>query len=139
MQISHNIRTIRENKGLKIVDVAEKLGVSRTTYSNWENETEPTIAVIKQIADVFGVHYIEIIEGYGASMPDIKPRPDIQFNFSMSATELDNLKASLNVLGKVFSSEHHLKTERLAPAAGIEQLRKNEGNKKPPSSKVAKG
>jgi transcriptional regulator with XRE-family HTH domain len=62
LQISQNIRQARLNSGLSQEAVADKLGVKRTTFANWEKDTEPEMTIIKSIAEILGVNYIDIID-----------------------------------------------------------------------------
>lgn len=60
MKIS--IRAARVNAGLSQGDAAEKLGVHKSTISNWEREkTYPNAMEIKKICEVYGVPYDMII------------------------------------------------------------------------------
>ena len=51
-----NIKDIRLRKGLTQADVAAALGVSSVVYSRYETgKRQPSIAVLIQMADIFGV------------------------------------------------------------------------------------
>lgn len=52
LQISANIAQARESRGLTQAEVAQKLGMSRSTYANWEKTTEPSFSDIKRIAEI---------------------------------------------------------------------------------------
>ncbi|NLA43538.1 helix-turn-helix transcriptional regulator [Candidatus Saccharibacteria bacterium] len=54
--IGQRLKLLREEKGLKQVDIAEMLGVSRTTYTQYETEkSEPDLATVTKLASYFGV------------------------------------------------------------------------------------
>lgn len=72
LQICQNIKQVRDSRGISQQEIADKLGVSRTTYANWENETEPTLTIIKSLADYFKVHYTQIIDGVATDVSFIK-------------------------------------------------------------------
>ena len=53
---NENLRYAREQKGLSQKDVAEKIGVAKSTYSLYESgNREPNVQTIKKIADVLDV------------------------------------------------------------------------------------
>lgn len=54
--IAKNIQTLRKNMGLTQIGLAERLNYSDKAVSKWERgESLPDIAVIKELADLFGV------------------------------------------------------------------------------------
>lgn len=61
MQICGNIRQAREAAGKTQQEIANLLGVKRTTYANWEEKTEPSITKIKEIAEILGVSFYDLI------------------------------------------------------------------------------
>lgn len=80
MQITKNIRTLRLSRGYSAQFMADKLGVPRTTYINWESQTEPELTIIKSLADIFGVHYVQVIDGIEADIKNLpnSAQPDLQ-------------------------------------------------------------
>ena len=102
MQIAENIRLLRVSRGLTEGEAAKLLGVGRTTYQNWENNTEPDIARIKQIADVFGVHYVQVIDGQDAEIPDPTIK-DEDVYVTIKRSELAKFKINLDALDLIFS------------------------------------
>lgn len=61
LQICQNIRQARLNKGYTQQKVADLLGEKRSTYKNWEENTEPDLSKLKTIAGVLGVNLDELI------------------------------------------------------------------------------
>lgn len=54
--IGKKLKKLREEKGLKQADIAEMLGVSRTTYTQYETEkSEPDLKTVAKLADFFEV------------------------------------------------------------------------------------
>lgn len=52
--IGKRLRALREGKGLKQIDIANMLGVSRTTYTQYETEkSEPDLTTVAKLADFF--------------------------------------------------------------------------------------
>jgi transcriptional regulator with XRE-family HTH domain len=50
------IRAWREYKGLRQRDVAERLGISQSAYSQMENsDSEPRVATLQRVAAALGV------------------------------------------------------------------------------------
>lgn len=62
LQIPENIRQARVSSGKTQKEMAHLLGVKRTTYANWEENTEPAIATIKDIAKILGIEFYSLIE-----------------------------------------------------------------------------
>lgn len=61
MSISSNLSLLRKEYGLSQDEIANKLGVSRQTYSKFENGTaELNTSQIQQLADIFGVQIPEL-------------------------------------------------------------------------------
>ena len=53
---NENLRYAREQKGLSQKDVAEKIGVAKSTYSLYvSGNREPNVQTIKKISDVLNV------------------------------------------------------------------------------------
>lgn len=54
--LGKRLRDLRLKKGLKQLDLADMLGVSRTTYTQYETgRSEPDLATIIKLAQFFGV------------------------------------------------------------------------------------
>lgn len=52
--IGQRLKQLRDEKGLKQADIAEVLGVSRTTYTQYETEkSEPDLATVTRLAEFF--------------------------------------------------------------------------------------
>lgn len=52
-KFNENLKKARERKGMSQKDVAEKIGVAKSTYSLYESgNREPNVQTIKKIADV---------------------------------------------------------------------------------------
>ena len=56
------LKAIRINLGLKQSEMAEKLGVARDTYKNYESyKTYPDVNIVKKIVDISNVDFNDII------------------------------------------------------------------------------
>ncbi len=64
MEIGNKLKVARKNKGLTQEYVSEKLGISRQTLSNWENEKSyPDIVSIIEISDLYDISLDELLKG----------------------------------------------------------------------------
>lgn len=82
---AERMRSLRDEKGLKKVEVAKGVGLDRSTITNYENGTRnnPTIEVLQRIAEFFDVS-IDYLTGKS----DIKDK--------LTATELVEIFRNLN-------------------------------------------
>ena len=56
MKTKENIKNLRKSKALTQKELADALGVTKTTISNWETGTvDPTGKALSALADYFGV------------------------------------------------------------------------------------
>lgn len=61
-EFSENLKRIRETKNKKQKEIAQLIGVSEPTYSNYENgKREPNILTIKKIAKALNVSGDELL------------------------------------------------------------------------------
>lgn len=55
------LKQLRKAKGLTQPQLAEKLGYSYTTVSNWElGDTQPSVKAVETMAGFFGVDALEL-------------------------------------------------------------------------------
>jgi transcriptional regulator with XRE-family HTH domain len=74
--IGKRLRALREKKGLKQIDIANVLGVSRTTYTQYETEkSEPDLATVAKLAEYFNCSTDYLL---GKSDDPRPPDPDIK-------------------------------------------------------------
>lgn len=58
----YTLKALRANADMKQTEVAEKLGISTTTWSKWENKKRfPTVDQVEKISKLFNVAYDDII------------------------------------------------------------------------------
>lgn len=63
-RVGESIRELRDERGWKQRELAERLGVSPFTVSRWERgDSTPSLARLNEIADTFGVTLTDLIEG----------------------------------------------------------------------------
>ena len=59
---NENLKIARERKGISQKDMAESIGVAKSTYSLYESgNREPNVQTIKKIADVLSVSADELL------------------------------------------------------------------------------
>lgn len=59
---NENLQIARERKGMTQKDVAEKIGVAKSTYSLYESgNREPNVQIIKKIADILDTSADELL------------------------------------------------------------------------------
>ena len=61
-KFNENLKTARERRGISQKDMAEQIGVAKSTYSLYESgNREPNVQTIKKIADVLNVSADELL------------------------------------------------------------------------------
>ena len=64
MEIGQKLKNARTASGLTQELVAEKLGVSRQTISNWENEKSyPDIVSVIALSDLYSISLDDLLKG----------------------------------------------------------------------------
>lgn len=59
---NENLKTARERRGLSQKEMAERIGVAKSTYSLYESgNREPNVQTIKKIADILNVSADELL------------------------------------------------------------------------------
>ena len=54
--LNQQIRTLRSVRGMSQVELARRLGVTKQSVSNWENDNiQPSIEMLKKLANIFSV------------------------------------------------------------------------------------
>lgn len=62
MPVSSNIKRLREAANLTQVELADKLGVARSTVTQWENGwSNPRMGMVQKLAGVFGVTTADVV------------------------------------------------------------------------------
>ena len=91
----NNLETLRELNNLKAKDIAEKLGVYKSVYSEWENNKTPipTKRLI-ELANIYQIN-IDYLLNLTAKKIIIPESPTI--NLNEIGTRLKNIRTSLNL------------------------------------------
>lgn len=62
------LKKVFRSKGVKQIWIAEKLGVSEVTVSNWvNNKTKPTQTHLKKLAELLDIPMARLNEYYGTN------------------------------------------------------------------------
>ena len=62
MKIGTKLKTLRTARGFEPIDIAEKLGVSKSTYGRYErNESVPDGNMLEKIAEVYDISLNELL------------------------------------------------------------------------------
>ncbi len=87
--LGERLKELRKRRNLRQLDIAEMLGVSRTTYTQYEiGLTEPDIDTIKKLAQFFGVSTDVLLGNQEKHKDDISVDPDTLIIFNRAAKEL---------------------------------------------------
>jgi transcriptional regulator with XRE-family HTH domain len=121
MQIHEKIEQARVSAGLTQDEVAEKIGVKRTTYAYWEQKT-PGIDRIKQVADALDLPVEYFLDENFVKDDNTKPEPsrlileesvlNLTATQKINATSIDRLVA---LLEKAFNSDIREKADVKQP------------------------
>ena len=62
IKVGNNIKRIRKQKNISQKDMAKKLNMPSSTYSNYENNNrEPNAATLRKIADILNVDISDLL------------------------------------------------------------------------------
>lgn len=69
--LQHNIKSLRQQKGMTQKQLADELHVTPQAVSRWENgEVEPSVSAIGEMAKIFDVTYDELMRGKEETLPE---------------------------------------------------------------------
>jgi transcriptional regulator with XRE-family HTH domain len=116
MDISKMIRTIREEKRLTQLEVAEKLQMERSNYARLENRGEKlTIEQVTSIAEALGVSVMELLTG---ERPKVEENTEVVEGLKKEVQRLESIQAlqndKLTNLSKYFLERIRDKAKRLS-------------------------
>ena len=74
--LSQQIRALRLASGMSQVQLAARLGVTKQSVSNWENDNiQPSIEMLKKLAAVFSVSTDQLLGLTGGEQLDVSGLP----------------------------------------------------------------
>jgi transcriptional regulator with XRE-family HTH domain len=131
VSVNEKIRLIRETKGFTQEQVAEKLGVSPSSYGDIERgENDPKLSKLEKIAEILGVRLSELVDS------SEKGSLNINFNkgekntiyIGVSAIELEKQQLIIKLKDKELAlkdKEIELKNEKINDLSRIIALLEN--------------
>ena len=79
IKVGNRIKSLRKNKKITQKEMAEKLGINYSTYSNYENNNRiPSIDVLYNIADTLGVKINDLVDTSISVQMNISEKPSSQ-------------------------------------------------------------
>lgn len=96
MTFAERLRELRQLNNITQIEMANKLGLNRVTYTNYEREkSEPSISTLKQIATIFNVSidYLIAFEDSNITEKSKKKTQKLLLNFESRYNNInDNYK-----------------------------------------------
>lgn len=90
--LGEKIAGLRQEKNMTQQAFADVMGVTRQAISNWErNKTEPDVAALKKIGQVFGIDMNELLTDIHLERQAIDTRPLTRLFLAILATHLGSL------------------------------------------------
>ncbi len=78
MEIGKKLKDARTNSGLTQESIAEAIGVSRQTISNWENEKSfPDIMSVIKLSDLYSISLDDLLKGDQKMMEHLEESTDV--------------------------------------------------------------
>ena len=118
MAVASNIKRLRKSRGISASEMSDKIEVSTSTVSDWENGRKlPRSGALRALADFFGVSIEDIMSNksvadratlpYGAEIIDLEGllRSDIRLVFDDRVLSPREKEVAVNVLKAIFGSE----------------------------------
>jgi len=103
MTISEKLKQARVESGLSQEDVAEKLGVSRQTMSNWENaRSYPDIVSVIALSDIYNVALDSLMKGDAEMQKHLQESTNVtKSNKQVAASIIALILALLSTAGVI--------------------------------------
>lgn len=103
IQIGTTIKNFRIAKGLSQKEMAMKLGLERSTYSNYENNLrEPREKIIREIADILGIE-VEVLLQYKQIQKQESNNEKSVYTSNMRNDRLRNIKLVTQIQNEINS------------------------------------
>ena len=62
MKIGNKLRGLRSEKGLSAPDIADRLGISESTYRRYESDKSfPEIPILEKLAKIYDRNFVELL------------------------------------------------------------------------------
>ncbi len=123
MDIGKKIRELRKERGLTIKEVAERAGCTASFLSQLERgKTEPSIAMLKKIADVLNVNIVDFFMD-GINDDNIVTRPDERVLITLKRWDAEIYSLVKTLGGKKMQPFYTI----IKPKGGSEGMYQHEG------------
>lgn len=114
MNISENIKSIRESLKIKQIDIAERLGLEQSNYARLEKRgNKITIEQLQQIADVFQMSVVEIIQYPNSNSGDSERVMELEVVVYNQNLDIKILKESLQDKNALLNHERSQTTRMI--------------------------
>ena len=96
------LKELRKNRGWSQLDVANKIGVGRTTYLKYETGENKPVRKIRELAELFGVSYDYLLdnEANGKRLEEHLSEDEIKLVRNYRWLDDDGKNIILNVIGR---------------------------------------
>lgn len=102
MPLGKTLSNLRKNSGMTQSELGERLNISAQAISKWENDaSEPDIATLKKLADIYGVAITEIIDPNNVSGDEKNDITDTRGSGSMFDTLRDVYLTEIDPVNKI--------------------------------------
>lgn len=106
MSLSTQLKKLREDKGLSVSKVIEDLGMTESRFRSYETGSrQPTIEILNQLADYYGVSVDTLLGRAFDNVPQIQELDDMELEFLefIRGYSHEVQGYMLNILKKLFS------------------------------------
>lgn len=107
LQVNERLKFFRADKGKGITQrqMATKLGLSYSTYSNYENGySEPSVEVIQKFCSIIGITE-ETFFGFALTYPKKERKEDLKTNKKIQSFSITYTDGSVDVFKKINARE----------------------------------
>ena len=113
--LGENIKRLRTEKGLTQKDLADRLFVTPQAVSRWENnEAEPSVSTLSQLAKIFGIGVGDLIEDVTADAQDATAA-QVAGDVPAAGTQTAVENAAAAQLAQTQATQEKPKTEPVKP------------------------
>lgn len=103
MTISQNLKDLRRLSGLTQEQVAEKVGLTRQAISSYESgRTQPDLAMLEQLAEVYGVEITDVLYGAGPRQRRLRLLRRLALGFAAAVLGLLLLRSAVRLWTNTF-------------------------------------
>lgn len=100
MGIASNIKNLREGRDMKQSELARRVGVSRSSISQWESgKTRPKMGHVERLCGALGVPVSSLIsDEYYYAVLDIEPTEEERLLAAFASLDADKRKIALSTV-----------------------------------------